>query len=135
MIKTRLFDNNSSKFLLIIGLIAGFILVFEYAWDLTWFYLVCVVTLIASIYVANSVNPTASEEQFKTGSKIRKVICPSCGSENVEDSVYCSNCGSHFKDNASAKQIANFCTNCGSENTNDAAYCSNCGNRLNIATN
>lgn len=144
MLNSYLFSNKTSKFLLFVAIITGFFLVFEYAWELTWFYLVCVATLIISIYVANTVNSTASDKKFNRPLSPQKLLCPSCGSANSEDAVYCSNCGSSVKQsNNSAfgkefksmeKENKHICTSCGSVNTMDAVYCSNCGYQLNLVS-
>jgi len=47
--------------------------------------------------------------------------CATCGSENVENARFCSNCGS---------PLGRTCPNCGEAVAEEARFCSNCGHAL-----
>ena len=52
-------------------------------------------------------------------------ICPKCGSENVADAKFCSQCGTALQ-----KPKIKQCKKCGAENLPDAKFCKDCGAQL-----
>ena len=53
--------------------------------------------------------------------------CPKCGSDTLNNSRRCVNCGSPLQ---MAHAISNFCPRCGAEVTNDSNFCPKCGNKI-----
>ncbi len=57
--------------------------------------------------------------------------CPNCGFENLEDSLFCTECGKRlFKDQKSKEKNRLKCSNCGNFNDLDAKFCIFCGKEL-----
>ncbi len=55
----------------------------------------------------------------------RLKICPKCGYKNLEDAIFCQNCGTKLKSQRT-------CPECGTPNTQNAKFCQNCGKKLEI---
>lgn len=58
--------------------------------------------------------------------KVKKINCPQCGSENLQDSEHCITCGRELKIKTDSKK----CVNCGFENLRVAEFCIQCGKKL-----
>lgn len=54
------------------------------------------------------------------------MFCKFCGSELVDDAVFCSNCGEKISKDVPPK----FCACCGTELDDDSMFCSNCGKKI-----
>ena len=54
--------------------------------------------------------------------------CPKCGSDNLNNSRRCVNCGSPLQ---SAPVASSFCPRCGAEVPNGSNFCPKCGNKIN----
>ena len=53
--------------------------------------------------------------------------CPKCGSDNLNHSRRCVNCGSPLQ---TASVATSFCPRCGAEVPNDSNFCPKCGNKV-----
>ena len=53
--------------------------------------------------------------------------CPKCGSDNLNNSRRCVNCGSPLQ---IAPVASSFCPRCGAEVPNDSNFCPKCGNKV-----
>lgn len=53
--------------------------------------------------------------------------CPKCGSDNLDSSRRCVNCGTPLQTSPVASV---FCPRCGSEVANDSNFCPKCGNKI-----
>ena len=53
------------------------------------------------------------------------MICPKCGANIPDDSVFCSECGTKIENNNYI-----ICPHCHQPNQADAIYCSSCGNKI-----
>lgn len=66
-------------------------------------------------------------------------ICPNCGHQLEDDSVFCGNCGTALPAPApaaasgAAGQNMAFCPNCGEKLPEDSAFCPNCGTAVRSA--
>ena len=60
-------------------------------------------------------------------------VCPSCGIQIEEGTIYCTNCGVKMDDYLTQQKVqgagpaARFCKSCGSEIPDFAAFCTKCG--------
>lgn len=57
-------------------------------------------------------------------------VCPSCGTEIGENSLFCQNCGFSLKEHAD--QFIGNCTRCGAKIRKGQNYCDVCGIQLNL---
>lgn len=59
--------------------------------------------------------------------------CPNCGFELLDESLYCSKCGSNIKDLPAKENVYDgiHCPECGFELIKDSDFCSKCGANLN----
>lgn len=53
--------------------------------------------------------------------------CPKCGSDNLNNSRRCVNCGTPLQ---TAPVASSFCPRCGAEVPNDSNFCPRCGNKI-----
>lgn len=53
--------------------------------------------------------------------------CPKCGSDNLNNSRRCVNCGTPLQ---TATIASSFCPRCGAEVPNDSNFCPKCGNKI-----
>ena len=53
--------------------------------------------------------------------------CPKCGSDNLNNSRRCVNCGTPLQ---TAPVASSFCPRCGAEVPNDSNFCPKCGNKI-----
>ena len=53
--------------------------------------------------------------------------CPKCGSDNLNNSRRCVNCGTPLQ---TAPVASSFCSRCGAEVPNDSNFCPKCGNKI-----
>ncbi len=53
--------------------------------------------------------------------------CPKCGSDNLQGSRRCVNCGSSL---LSSQPVLSTCAHCGTKVPNDSNYCPKCGNKV-----
>lgn len=56
------------------------------------------------------------------------MFCKFCGSELVDDAIFCSNCGEKISKNLPPK----FCVWCGAELDDDSVFCFNCGKNIKL---
>jgi len=61
--------------------------------------------------------------------KTAGVACPSCGTMNLEDSNFCSACGTRLPKTPAAP-AAMFCPGCGTKADPGSRFCAECGTRL-----
>lgn len=59
------------------------------------------------------------------------MFCKFCGSELVDDAIFCSNCGEKISKDLPPK----FCVGCGAELDDDSVFCSNCGKKIRLEEN
>jgi len=60
--------------------------------------------------------------------RILKLTCFSCHTVNIDDSVYCENCGVKL-----GEPPREYCKNCGTMNQPTLKYCGECGTKLDEA--
>lgn len=68
-------------------------------------------------------------------------ICPNCGSEESQEVICCTKCGTNIQEasryladmeeeTTNAEPVNHFCPNCGNQITENSLFCPNCGNKL-----
>ena len=60
--------------------------------------------------------------------------CSACGSDQPEDSKFCSNCGQKMEKKEKAVQPEMFCKSCGNEMKPGSKFCPNCGLKIEPST-
>ena len=69
------------------------------------------------------------QERIKTLKGIER--CPTCGTENPREAVFCSGCGKHLAAIQKAAETKKICPSCGAEiQFSDALFCTSCGIKL-----
>lgn len=59
------------------------------------------------------------------------MVCPNCGTNNLDSAVYCGECGALLAKRGSAgAPVTGYCSRCGSAVTAGTCFCENCGSPL-----
>ncbi len=56
--------------------------------------------------------------------------CPYCGSETMENSKFCNNCGKELITKLKESQMKTICPYCGNDTKEDSKFCQSCGHKL-----
>lgn len=69
----------------------------------------------------------AANSRFCPGCGKEYKACPKCGSDNLQGSRRCVNCGQYLQ---SAAAGSSFCSRCGTQISGDTNFCPKCGNKI-----